>query len=148
MREHHQRLHGAAQGGAPGVPDAGIAAAAPYRWLHAYHRQLVYCVLQFLHKDPGLAGAVVHGVLRRWPVTNCQKEVLLIDELEEIVDALGQHHFDALALPICSRIARCATSCSSQVRFCSSLPVPPIVSLSEIQFKSFLMLSSSELFGH
>ncbi|XP_047046515.1 serine/threonine protein phosphatase 2A 57 kDa regulatory subunit B' alpha isoform-like [Lolium rigidum] len=85
------------------------------RWLHAYHRQLVYCVLQFLHKDPGLAGAVVQGVLRRWPVTNCQKEVLLIDELEEIVDALGQHHFDALALPICNRIARCATSCSSQV---------------------------------
>ncbi|KAF7074030.1 hypothetical protein CFC21_078941 [Triticum aestivum] len=85
------------------------------RWLHAYHRQLVYCVLQFVHKEPGLAGAVVGGILRRWPVTNCQKEVLLIDELEEIVDALDQRQFDALAAPICSRIARCATSCSSQV---------------------------------
>uniref|UniRef100_A0ACD5XP43 Uncharacterized protein n=1 Tax=Avena sativa TaxID=4498 RepID=A0ACD5XP43_AVESA len=85
------------------------------RWLHAYHRQLVYCVLQFLHKEPALAGAVVQGVLRRWPVTNCQKEVLLIDELEEIVDALDQRHFDALALPICNRIARCATSSCSQV---------------------------------
>uniref|UniRef100_A0ACD5XZL4 Uncharacterized protein n=1 Tax=Avena sativa TaxID=4498 RepID=A0ACD5XZL4_AVESA len=85
------------------------------RWLHAYHRQLVYCVLQFLHKEPGLAGAVVQGVLRRWPVTNCQKEVLLIDELEEVVDALDQRHFDALALPVCNRIARCATSSCSQV---------------------------------
>ncbi|KAI4989406.1 hypothetical protein ZWY2020_036723 [Hordeum vulgare] len=85
------------------------------RWLHAYHRQLVYCVLQFVHKEPELAGAVVEGILRRWPVTNCQKEVLLIDELEEIVDALDQRQFDALAAPICSRIARCATSCSSQV---------------------------------
>ena len=94
------------------------------RWLHAYHRQLVYCVLQFLHKEPGLAGDVVHGVLRRWPVTNCQKEVLLIDELEEIAEALEQRQFDALALPICNRIARCATSCSSQVRFCSSLSTP------------------------
>ncbi|VAI35299.1 unnamed protein product [Triticum turgidum subsp. durum] len=84
------------------------------RWLHAYHRQLVYCVLQFVHKEPVLAGAVVEGILRRWPVTNCQKEVLLIDELEEIVDALDQRQFDALAAPICSRIARCATSCSSR----------------------------------
>ncbi|CAM0952773.1 unnamed protein product [Alopecurus aequalis] len=85
------------------------------RWLHAYHRQLLYCVLQFLHKEPGLAGAVVQGMLRRWPVTNCQKEVLLIDELEEIAEALQQRQFDALALPICNRIARCATSCSSQL---------------------------------
>lgn len=85
------------------------------RWLHAYHRQLVYCVLQFVHKEPALVGAVVQGILRRWPVTNCQKEVLLIDELEEIVEVLQQDQFDALAVPICSRIARCATSCSSQV---------------------------------
>uniref|UniRef100_R7VZ95 Uncharacterized protein n=1 Tax=Aegilops tauschii TaxID=37682 RepID=R7VZ95_AEGTA len=64
---------------------------------------------------PGRAAPVGGGILRRWPVTNCQKEVLLIDELEEIVDALDQRQFDALAAPICSRIARCATSCSSQV---------------------------------
>ncbi|KAM0842667.1 hypothetical protein ACQ4PT_058215 [Festuca glaucescens] len=28
------------------------------RWLHAYHRQLVYCVLQFVHKDLGGSPAV------------------------------------------------------------------------------------------
>lgn len=85
------------------------------RWVHTYHRQLAYCVLQFLHKDPELAEAVVTGILRRWPVTNCQKEVLLIEELEEIVELLQPAQFQKLALPICSRIARCVSSCSSQV---------------------------------
>ncbi|WVZ65737.1 hypothetical protein U9M48_015053 [Paspalum notatum var. saurae] len=85
------------------------------RCAHTYHRQLAYCVLQFLHKDPGLADAVVTGILRRWPVTNCQKEVLLIEELEEILDVLQPNQFQNLAVPICSRIARCVSSCSSQV---------------------------------
>lgn len=85
------------------------------RWVHTYHRQLAYCVLQFVHKDPGLAGAAVRDILRHWPATNCQKEVLLIDELEEIVEILDQHHFDKLVVPVCSRIARCVSSCSSQV---------------------------------
>jgi serine/threonine-protein phosphatase 2A regulatory subunit B' len=87
------------------------------RWVHTYHRQLAYCVLQFVHKEPGLADAVVTDILRHWPVTNCQKEVLLIEELEEILEVLEPKHFQKLAVPICSRIARCVSSCSSQVRF-------------------------------
>jgi serine/threonine-protein phosphatase 2A regulatory subunit B' len=86
------------------------------RWAHTYHRQLAYCVLQFVHKEPGLAGAVVTGILRHWPVTNCQKEVLLIEELEEILEVLEPEQFQKLAVPVCSRIARCVGSCSSQVR--------------------------------
>ncbi|KAF0910725.1 hypothetical protein E2562_004713 [Oryza meyeriana var. granulata] len=85
------------------------------RWVHTYHRQLAYCVLQFVHKEPDLAGAVVRDILRHWPATNCQKEVLLIEELEEIVEILDQQQFDKLVVPVCSRIARCVSSCSSQV---------------------------------
>ncbi|XP_066394734.1 serine/threonine protein phosphatase 2A 57 kDa regulatory subunit B' alpha isoform-like [Miscanthus floridulus] len=85
------------------------------RWVHTYHRQLAYCVLQFVHKEPGLADAVVTDILRHWPVTNCQKEVLLIEELEEILEVLEPKHFQKLAVPICSRIARCVSSYSSQV---------------------------------
>ncbi|TVU10222.1 hypothetical protein EJB05_43736 [Eragrostis curvula] len=84
------------------------------RWVHAYHRQLAYCVLQFVHKEPELADGVVRDVLRHWPVTNCQKEVLLIEELEEILEILEPKQFEKLAVPICSRIARCVSSCSSQ----------------------------------
>lgn len=89
------------------------------RWVHTYHRQLAYCVLQFVHKEPGLADAVVTDILRHWPVTNCQKEVLLIEELEEILEVLEPKQFQKLAVPICSRIARCVSSYSSQVRFSS-----------------------------
>ncbi|EAZ45532.1 hypothetical protein OsJ_30193 [Oryza sativa Japonica Group] len=77
--------------------------------------QLAYCVLQFVHKDPGLAGAAFRDILRHWRATNCQKEVLLIDELEEIVEILDQHHFDKPRVPVCSRIARCVSSFSFTV---------------------------------
>lgn len=85
------------------------------RWVHAYHRQLAYCVLQFVHKEPDLADPVIRGILHCWPVTNCQKEVLLIEELEEILQLLEPKQFANLAVPVCSRIARCVSSCSSQV---------------------------------
>lgn len=66
--------------------------------------------------SPTAAASVVRDIfLRHWSATNCQKEVLLIDELEEIVEILDQHHFDKLVVPVCSRIARCVSSCSSQV---------------------------------
>ncbi|GJM99409.1 hypothetical protein PR202_ga16504 [Eleusine coracana subsp. coracana] len=85
------------------------------RWAHAYHRQLAYCVLEFVRKEPGLADAVLRGILRRWPVTSCHKEVLLIEELEEVVELLDPDQFQRLAVPVCSRIARCVGSSSSQV---------------------------------
>ncbi|KAK3129565.1 hypothetical protein QOZ80_6BG0481730 [Eleusine coracana subsp. coracana] len=85
------------------------------RWAHAYHRQLAYCVLEFVRKEPGLADDVVQGILRRWPVTSCHKEVLLIEELEEVVELLDTDQFQSLAVPVCSRIARCVGSSSSQV---------------------------------
>jgi serine/threonine-protein phosphatase 2A regulatory subunit B' len=42
--------------------------------------------------------------------------VLLIEELEEILEVLEPEQFQKLAVPVCSRIARCVSSCSSQVR--------------------------------
>ncbi|KAK1305190.1 Serine/threonine protein phosphatase 2A 57 kDa regulatory subunit B' beta isoform [Acorus calamus] len=83
--------------------------------MHAYHRQLAYCVCQFVTKEPALAGVVVRGILKYWPVTNCQKEVLIIGELEELVEVLQPEQFGELALPICSQIAKCLNSWNSQV---------------------------------
>lgn len=88
MRQQHQRLRGAAQGGAPPVPDAGAAAAALDQAAARLLPSARLCVLQFLHKDPGLACPVIEGVPRRYPVTNRPKGMLLIDELEEIVELL------------------------------------------------------------
>lgn len=42
--------------------------------------------LQFVDKDPKLAEPVLKAVLKYWPVTNSQKEVLFLGELEEILE--------------------------------------------------------------
>ncbi|KAJ4774917.1 Serine/threonine protein phosphatase 2A 57 kDa regulatory subunit B' beta isoform [Rhynchospora pubera] len=85
--------------------------------LVAYHRQLCYCVMEFVKKEIQLSEVVLEEVLRFWPLTNCQKEVLLIGELEELVEVLEPvpTQFEKMAVPLCSRITRCLTSCNSQV---------------------------------
>ncbi|RWW39704.1 hypothetical protein BHE74_00054938 [Ensete ventricosum] len=85
------------------------------RGICAYHRQLSYCVSQFVHKEPGLGEEVVKGILKHWPVTNCQKEVLLLGELEDLLESLDPRQFEKLAPSLCVRIARCSNSANSQV---------------------------------
>lgn len=87
--------------------------------MQVYHRQLAYCVSQFVQKEPALGGVVVRGILKYWPVTNCQKEVMLIGELEELVENIDPDQYRRLALPICTQITRCLNSFNSQV--CSTI---------------------------
>lgn len=42
--------------------------------------------MQFVEKDPKLAEPVLKALLKYWPVTNSQKEVLFLGELEEILE--------------------------------------------------------------
>ncbi|CAI9112485.1 OLC1v1012942C1 [Oldenlandia corymbosa var. corymbosa] len=83
--------------------------------MQVYHRQLTYCVIQFVQKEPVLGGIVVKGILRYWPVTNCQKEVLLIGELEDLVENLHPEKCKPIATPLCTQITRCMNSWNSQV---------------------------------
>nr|CAB3504453.1 unnamed protein product [Digitaria exilis] len=58
-----------------------------------YHQQLSYCIVQFVEKDYKLADTVIRGLLKYWPVTNCQKEVLFLGELEEVLEATQAAEF-------------------------------------------------------
>nr|XP_043639591.1 serine/threonine protein phosphatase 2A 57 kDa regulatory subunit B' beta isoform-like [Erigeron canadensis] len=80
-----------------------------------YHRQLGYCVSQFVQKEPELGPVVIRKILRYWPVTNCQKEVLLIGELEEIVEYLDRRQYLKIAFPLWTQITKCIKSNNSQV---------------------------------
>ncbi|CAN1276347.1 Serine/threonine protein phosphatase 2A 57 kDa regulatory subunit B' beta isoform [Linum perenne] len=80
-----------------------------------YHRQLAYCITQFVQKEPMMGGLIVRGILKYWPITNCQKEILLISELEELVENMDPDHYRRLALPLCTQITRCLNSWNSQV---------------------------------
>lgn len=80
-----------------------------------YHQQLTYCVVQFVDKDPRLVGSVINGLLKYWPVTNSQKELMFLGELEEILEMITMAEFQKVMLPLFRRIARCLNSSHYQV---------------------------------
>lgn len=82
----------------------------------SYHQQLSYCIVQFVEKDYKLADTVIRGMLKYWPVTNCQKEVLFLGELEEVLEATQTTEFQRCMVPLFRQIARCLNSSHFQVK--------------------------------
>ena len=80
-----------------------------------YHQQLSYCVTQFVEKDPQLAQAVLAHILEYWPRTFSAKEVLFLNEVEEILEMVQQPEFLLILKPLFSRIALCVGSPHFQV---------------------------------
>ncbi|CAL4918398.1 unnamed protein product [Urochloa decumbens] len=80
-----------------------------------YHQQLSYCIVQFVEKDYKLADTVIRGLLKYWPVTNCQKEVLFLGELEEVLEATQPAEFQRCMVPLFKQIGRCLNSSHFQV---------------------------------
>ncbi|KAL2919538.1 serine/threonine-protein phosphatase 2A 56 kDa regulatory subunit delta isoform [Polyrhizophydium stewartii] len=83
--------------------------------LTLYHPQLAYCVVQFLEKDPTLTEEVVIGLLRFWPKVNSPKEVMFLNECEEILDVMEPLEFVKIQVPLFQQIARCVASPHFQV---------------------------------
>ncbi|KAG8503292.1 hypothetical protein CXB51_001247 [Gossypium anomalum] len=75
-----------------------------------YHQQLSYCIIQFVEKDYKLADTVIRGLLKYWPLTNCQKELLFLGELEEVLEAAQSAEFQRCVVPLFRQIARCLNS--------------------------------------
>ncbi|CAI0469232.1 unnamed protein product [Linum tenue] len=80
-----------------------------------YHQQLSYCITQFVEKDYKLADTVIRGLLKYWPVINCQKEVLFLGELEEVLEATQPAEFQRCMVPLFRQIGHCLTSSHFQV---------------------------------
>jgi serine/threonine-protein phosphatase 2A regulatory subunit B' len=85
------------------------------RTVALYHQQLVYCMTQFVEKYPPLAVDVLRGLLRYWPLTNSQKEVLFLAELEEIIEQTHPREFSVVLEDLFRRIAKCMQSPHFQV---------------------------------
>ena len=83
--------------------------------------------VQFVEKDPKLGEPVLRALLRFWPLTNSQKEVLFLGELEEILEMTLVRPLPALAarLAACcgSSFSRQTLSCSEPVLHCLADPV-------------------------
>ncbi|GMY17821.1 serine/threonine protein phosphatase 2A 57 kDa regulatory subunit B' kappa isoform [Fagus crenata] len=80
-----------------------------------YFHQLSYCVMQFIEKEPKLTSTVIRGLLKYWPVTNSQKEVMFLGEIEEILDAINMVEFQKVMVPLFWRIGCCINSFHFQV---------------------------------
>ncbi|KAD3337514.1 hypothetical protein E3N88_33034 [Mikania micrantha] len=80
-----------------------------------YHQPLSYCITQFVEKDNKLADTVIRGLLKYWPITSCQKEILFIGELEEVLEATETTEFQRCMVPLFKQIARCLNSPHIQV---------------------------------
>ena len=83
--------------------------------LSVYHPQLAYCVVQFLEKDPSLSERVITCLLRYWPKVHSPKEVMFLNELEEILDVIEPSEFQKVMVPLFRRIALCVSSPHFQV---------------------------------
>jgi len=82
-----------------------------------YFQQLSYCVAQFVEKEPKLMVTVIMGLLKYWPVTNSQKEVMFLGEIEEILEAINMVEFQKVMVPLFWRIGCCINSFHFQVLF-------------------------------
>ncbi|KAJ4923789.1 hypothetical protein JOQ06_028044 [Pogonophryne albipinna] len=83
--------------------------------LSVYHPQLAYCVVQFLEKESSLTESVIVGLLKFWPKTHSPKEVMFLNELEEILDVIEPSEFMKVQEPLFRQLAKCVSSPHFQV---------------------------------
>ncbi|XP_075719410.1 serine/threonine-protein phosphatase 2A 56 kDa regulatory subunit alpha isoform [Rhinoderma darwinii] len=83
--------------------------------LALFHAQLAYCVVQFLEKDTTLTEPVIRGLLKFWPKTCSQKEVMYLGEIEEILDVIEPTQFKKIQELLFKQISKCVSSSHFQV---------------------------------
>ncbi|RRT59883.1 hypothetical protein GW17_00004313 [Ensete ventricosum] len=83
--------------------------------LGIYLQQLTYCVTQYIEKEPKLASSMIKGLLRYWPITSSQKEVMFLSELEEVLEATNMVELQKCMIPLFRRISFCINSSHFQV---------------------------------
>ncbi|KAL9683851.1 hypothetical protein QQ045_021278 [Rhodiola kirilowii] len=80
-----------------------------------YHQELSYCIVRFVEKEQSLANIVIKGLLKYWPVTNSQKELMFLSELEEVLEVSSMAGFQDVMIPLFHRVTSCLTSSHYQV---------------------------------
>lgn len=83
--------------------------------LSLYHPQLAYCIVQFLEKDSGLTEDVLLNLLKFWPKVNSPKEVMFLNEIEDIFEVMEPSEFVKIQIPLFAQLAKCIASSHFQV---------------------------------
>lgn len=80
-----------------------------------YHQQLSYCIIQYVEKDADTAAPILNGFFKCWPWSCSGKQVLFLNELEEILELLGVDQLAKVSNTLFSNLARCLDSDHFQV---------------------------------
>merc|ERR1711953_445877 len=83
--------------------------------LGVFYQQLSYCMAQYIEKDPRLAYDIITSMLRYWPVSITAKQVLFLNELEEMLELTQPSEFHRIQVVLFRRIALCITCPHFQV---------------------------------
>lgn len=67
---------------------------------------------------------VVLGLLRYWPKVNSTKEVMFLNEVEDIFEVMDPAEFAKVQEPLFNQLAKSVASPHFQVSFPSALPLP------------------------
>lgn len=81
----------------------------------AYHVQLSFCITQFAEKDASLVTEIINTLLKHWPATQSRKEVMLLNEIEEVLELTRPQDLEAVIPALFRRIGRCIESPHFQV---------------------------------
>lgn len=79
--------------------------------------------MQYIEKDPTTSVVVVNGLLKSWPWTVSAKQVVFLNELEEVLELMGPELLDTIIEPLFKAIAKCVGSFHFQV-CCIVVPIP------------------------
>jgi serine/threonine-protein phosphatase 2A regulatory subunit B' len=85
------------------------------RALTVYHPQLSYCISQYVEKDPNTIVTIVTGLVRYWPWSCSSKQVLLLNELEEIMELCRGDQLAQVQDQLFQLLAMCLNSDHFQV---------------------------------
>ena len=99
------------------VPQSSLSSFLHVCWL--WVSPVCALSLQFVEKDCVLADPVITALLKYWPVTNSQKEVLFLEELEELLELTQPTEFQHVMVPLFRQMARCISSSHFQVSPCT-----------------------------
>ena len=83
--------------------------------LSVFHHYLTVCLLNFVQKDSYTLKIIIEGLVKYWPKTNSQKEVLFLSEIEGLLEAVNSQVFREVQVPLFRRVAKCVLSPHFQV---------------------------------
>mmetsp|Transcript_60737 Transcript_60737/g.120337 ORF Transcript_60737/g.120337 Transcript_60737/m.120337 type:complete len:469 (-) Transcript_60737:205-1611(-) len=75
--------------------------------LASFYQQLSYCMAQYVEKDPRLSYDIITSMLRFWPVSITAKQVLFLNEIEQILELTQPWDFHHVMVVLFRRLALC-----------------------------------------